>query len=61
MRRQSERKLSLLVFDFELLEISEWTGLEFAKSQKAVENREKWRKLVAKPPVVPQRPSRLRD
>ena len=26
--------------------ISEWTGLEFTKSQKAVENREKWRKLV---------------
>ena len=31
----------------------EWTGLEFAKSQRAVENREKWRKLVAKPSVVP--------
>ena len=28
--------------------IREWAGLEFAKSQKAVENREKWRKLVAK-------------
>ena len=39
----------------------EWTGLEFAKSQRAVENREKWRKLVAKSSVVPQRPSRLRD
>ena len=24
----------------------EWTGLEFAKSQRAVENRRKWRKLV---------------
>ena len=41
--------------------IREWTGLEFAKSQRAVENREKWRKLVAKSSVVPQRPSRLRD
>ena len=41
--------------------IREWTGLEFGKSQRAVENREKWRKLVAKSPVVPQRPSRLRD
>ena len=40
--------------------IREWTGLEFSKSQKAVENREKW-KLVAKLLVVPQRPSRLRD
>ena len=38
-----------------------WTGLEFAKSQKAVENREQRRKLVAKSFVVPQRPSRLRD
>ena len=25
--------------------IKEWTGLEFAKSQGAVKNREKWRKL----------------
>ena len=28
--------------------ISEWTGLEFAKSQRAVGNREKWKKLVVK-------------
>ena len=41
--------------------IREWTGLEFAKSQRAVGNREKWRKLVVKSSVVPQRPSRLRD
>ena len=41
--------------------IREWTGLEFAKSQRAVENREKWRKLAVKLSVVPQRPSRLRD
>ena len=41
--------------------IREWTGLEFGKSERAVENREKWRKLVAKSSVVPQRPSRLRD
>ena len=41
--------------------IREWTGLEFAKSRRAVENRGKWRKLVAKSSVVPQRPSRLRD
>ena len=33
--------------------IREWTGLEFAKSQRAVENGES--------SVVPQRPSRLRD
>ena len=34
---------------------------DFAKSQRAVEKREKWRKLVTKSSVVPQRPSRLRD
>ena len=34
--------------------IREWTGLEFAESQRAVENREKWRKLVVKSSVVPQ-------
>ena len=38
-----------------------WTGLEFAKSQRAVENREKWRKLVVKLSFVPQRPSWWRD
>ena len=33
--------------------IGEWTGLVFAKSQRAVENREKWRKLIMKSSVVP--------
>ena len=37
------------------------SGLEFAKSQRAVENWEKWRKVAVKSSVVPQRPSRLRD
>ena len=41
--------------------IRKLTGLEFAKSQRAVENEEKWRKLVVKSFMVPQRPSRLRD
>ena len=41
--------------------IREWTGLEFAKSQRSVENREKWRKRIVKSSVEPQRPSRLRD
>ena len=40
--------------------VGEWTGLEFAKSQRAVENSKKWRKLVAKSCVVPQRPSRVK-
>ena len=35
--------------------------LEFAKSQRAVENREQWRKLVVKSSVVLQRPSWLSD
>ena len=41
--------------------IRKWTGLEFARSQRAVENVEKWRKLAVKSSVVPQRFSRLRD
>ena len=39
----------------------ERTGLEFAKSHRAVENREKLRKAVAKLFVVPKRTSRLRN
>ena len=41
--------------------IRERTGLEFAKSKRAVKTREKSRKLVVKICVVPKRPSRLRD
>ena len=41
--------------------IGDWTGLEFGKSQRAVENREKWTKLVAKSYVVPQHSLQLRD
>ena len=40
--------------------IKEWTGLEFAKSLRAVENREKWRKLWNKL-WCPNNPSWLRD
>ena len=36
--------------------IRELTGLEFGKSQRAVENREKWRKLFAKSSVIPNDP-----
>ena len=39
----------------------EWTGLEFAKSQRAVENGGKWRKLVVKSSVVPQRPPAVKE
>ena len=41
--------------------IMEWTGLLFAKSKRAVENRGTYKKLVAKSFVVPKRPSQLRD
>ena len=41
--------------------IREWTGLEFAKTQRAVKNKGQWRKLVAKSSVVLQRPSLFRD
>ena len=41
--------------------IRKWTGLEFGRALRAVENRGKWRKLVAKLSVMPQRPFRLKD
>ena len=41
--------------------IREWTGVVFSRSQRALENSGKWRKLVAESSVVHQRPSRLRD
>ena len=41
--------------------IRQWTDLGFTKSQRSVENREKWRKLAVKSSVVPQLPSRLRN
>ena len=41
--------------------IREWTGMEFTKSQRAMEKSEKWRKLVVKSSLVPKRPSQLRD
>ena len=34
--------------------IREWTGLEFANSERTLENREKWRKLVVKSSLVSQ-------
>ena len=32
--------------------IKEWTGLEFARSQRAAEKKEKWRKLDVKSSVI---------
>ena len=40
--------------------IREWTGLEFGRSQRAMDNRGKWRNLVAKSSAVPQRSKWLR-
>ena len=39
--------------------IKEWTGMEIADSQNAVENRETWRELVRKSSMVPQRSFRV--
>ena len=60
LARHSERGKKTRQIEKKRLEdnIREWTGLEFAKSQRAVENREDWRKLVVKSSLVPQRPSR---
>ena len=41
--------------------IREWTGLEFGRSKRAVENWEQRREQVAKSSVVPQQPLQLRD
>ena len=41
--------------------IREWTSLGFVKSQRAVRNREKGRKLVVKSSVAYQQTSRFRD
>ena len=41
--------------------LREWIGLEFAESQRVLENSEKWRTLVVTLSVVPQRPLPLRD
>ena len=62
LARHSERGKKTRQTEEEVKEnIREWTGLDFGMSQRAVENREKWRKLVAKSSVVHQRPSRLKD
>ena len=37
--------------------IREWAGPEFVKSQRAVENREKWRKLAEKSSGAPTTPA----
>ena len=57
LARQSERRKKTKQTETEVEDNTrEWTGLEFAKSQRAVENREERRKLVVKSSVVPSDP-----
>ena len=39
--------------------IKERTGMDFASSTRAAENRTKWKGIVAKSSVVPRRPSKV--
>ena len=39
--------------------IKEWTGMDFASSTRAAENRSRWKGIVAKSSVVPRRPSKV--
>ena len=39
--------------------IKEWTGMDFARSIRAVENRTRWKGIVANLSVVPRRPSKI--
>ena len=39
--------------------IKEWTGMDFASSARAAENRTRWKGIVANSSVVPRRPSKV--
>ena len=39
--------------------IKEWTGMDFASSTRAAENRPRWKEVVANSSVVPQRPPKV--
>ena len=39
--------------------IKEWTGMDFASSTRAAENRSRWKGIVANSSVVPRRPSKI--
>ena len=39
--------------------IKEWTGMDFANSTRAAENRSRWKGIVANSSVVPRRPSKV--
>ena len=40
--------------------IKEWTRMDFASSARTAENRTKWKGIVAKSSVVPQRPCKVK-
>ena len=39
--------------------IKEWTGMDFASSTRAAENRTRWKGVIANSSVVPRRPSKV--
>ena len=39
--------------------MKEWTGMDFASSTRAAENRSRWKGIVANSSVVPRRPSKV--
>ena len=39
--------------------IKEWTGMDFASSTRAAENRSRWKGIVANSSVMPRRPSKV--
>ena len=39
--------------------IKEWTGMNFASSTRAAENRTRWKRIVANLSVVPRQPSKV--
>ena len=39
--------------------IKEWTGIDFASSTRAAENRSRWKGIVANSSVVPRRPPKV--
>ena len=41
--------------------IKDWTGMNFASSTRAAENRTRWKRVVVKSSVVPEHPKRLWD
>ena len=41
--------------------IKEWTGMDFSATQRAADDRKKWRQLISRSSVVPKRHYVLRD